>query len=77
LLVWGGTCIALKFGEYRESMEKATEAYGTTIARDLSKAIERMQNRQGPNPCPKPDDSLDVNIDVYKMTIFKHFYLHA
>lgn len=37
----------LKLPQLQEALEKATEAYGTTIARDLSKAIDRMQNRQG------------------------------
>ena len=37
----------LKLPQLRRAFEKATEAYGTTIARDLEKAIDRMQNRQG------------------------------
>jgi hypothetical protein len=37
----------LKLPQLREALEKATQAYGTTIARDLGKAIDRMQNRQG------------------------------
>ena len=37
----------LKLPQLREALEKATGAYGTTIARDLGKAIDRMQNRQG------------------------------
>jgi hypothetical protein len=37
----------LKLTQLQEALEKATEAYGTTIARDLGKAIDRMQNRQG------------------------------
>jgi hypothetical protein len=28
-------------------MHKAEQAYGAAVARDLAKAIERMQNRQG------------------------------
>ncbi len=31
----------------REAMHKAEQAYGAAVARDLAKAIERMQNRQG------------------------------
>ena len=37
----------LKLPQLQEALVKATEAYGTTIARDLSNAIDRMQNRQG------------------------------
>lgn len=37
----------LKLPQLRESLEKATQAYGSTISRDLGKAIDRMQNRQG------------------------------
>lgn len=37
----------LKIPQLREALEKATEAYGTSISRDLIKAIDRMQNRQG------------------------------
>lgn len=37
----------LKLPQLRESLEKATKAYGSTISRDLGKAIDRMQNRQG------------------------------
>lgn len=37
----------LKLPHLQEALVKATEAYGTTIARDLSKAIDRIQNRQG------------------------------
>ena len=37
----------LKLPLLRKALEKATEAYGITIARDLGKAIDRMQNRQG------------------------------
>lgn len=29
------------------ALDKATEAYGPAIARDLAKAIDRIQNRQG------------------------------
>ena len=39
--------MSMKLTELRKAMDKATEAYGTTIARDLGKAIDRMQNRQG------------------------------
>jgi len=31
----------------REAMHKAEQAYGAAVARDLAKAMERMQNRQG------------------------------
>ena len=37
----------LKMPQLREALGKATEAYGTSISRDLIKAIDRMQNRQG------------------------------
>lgn len=37
----------LKMPQLREALGKATEAYGTSISRDLTKAIDRMQNRQG------------------------------
>ena len=37
----------LKLPQLRKALEKATEAYGITIASDLGKAIDRMQNRQG------------------------------
>jgi hypothetical protein len=37
----------LKLPQLRQALEKATEAYGTSISRDLAKAIDRMQNRQG------------------------------
>jgi hypothetical protein len=37
----------LKLPQLRQALEKATEAYGTTISRDLGKAIDRMQSRQG------------------------------
>jgi Nucleotidyl transferase AbiEii toxin, Type IV TA system len=37
----------LKLPQLRQALEKATEAYGTTISKDLAKAIDRMQNRQG------------------------------
>lgn len=37
----------LKLPSLRQALEKATDAYGTTISRDLAKAIDRMQNRQG------------------------------
>jgi Nucleotidyl transferase AbiEii toxin, Type IV TA system len=37
----------LSLPQLRQALEKTTEAYGTTIARDLGKAIDRMQNRQG------------------------------
>lgn len=36
----------LKLPQLREALKKATEAYGTSISRDLGKAIDRMQNRQ-------------------------------
>jgi hypothetical protein len=39
--------MSLKLPQLREALEKATEAYGISIARDLGKAIDRMQNRQG------------------------------
>jgi hypothetical protein len=38
-LFGGGTCIALRYGEYGESVN--------IVLRDLAKAIDRMQNRQG------------------------------
>jgi hypothetical protein len=37
----------LKLPQLREALEKATEAYGASIAKDLAKAIDRIQNRQG------------------------------
>ena len=37
----------LKLPPLRQALEKATEAYGNSISRDLAKAIDRMQNRQG------------------------------
>jgi hypothetical protein len=37
----------LELPQLRQALEKATEAYGTSISRDLAKAIDRMQNRQG------------------------------
>jgi hypothetical protein len=37
----------LKLPQLREALEKASEAYGTAIAKDLAKAIDRIQNRQG------------------------------
>ncbi len=37
----------LKLPQLQEALAKATKAYGTTIARDLSKPIDGMQNRQG------------------------------
>lgn len=37
----------LKLPQLKEALGKATQAYGTTISRDLGKAIDRMQNRQG------------------------------
>lgn len=58
----GGTCIALLHGEYRESVDtmmqlplpalraaltKAEQAYGPSVARDLGKAIDRLQQRAG------------------------------
>jgi hypothetical protein len=33
--------------QLHEALEKATEAYGSSITRDLAKAIDRIQNRQG------------------------------
>ena len=36
----------LRLPQLREALKKATEAYGTSISRDLGKAIDRMQNRQ-------------------------------
>lgn len=37
----------LKLPQLREAVEKATKAYGPAIARDLAKAIDRIQNRPG------------------------------
>ena len=37
----------LNLPQLRQALEKATEAYGAAIARDLGKAIDKMQNRQG------------------------------
>ncbi len=37
----------LKIPQLRAALDKATEAYGPAIARDLAKAIHRIQNRQG------------------------------
>ena len=33
--------------QLRAALEKATEAYGAAITKDLAKAIDRLQNRQG------------------------------
>lgn len=37
----------LKLPQLQEALAKAIEAYGSSVARDLAKAIDRMQNRQG------------------------------
>lgn len=37
----------LTLQQLRAAFEKATEAYGVAISRDLAKAIDRFQNRQG------------------------------
>jgi hypothetical protein len=37
----------LTLPQLRSALEKATEAYGTAISKDLAKAIDRLQNRQG------------------------------
>lgn len=37
----------LKLPQLQEALAKATEAYGSSVGRDLGKAIDRMQNRQG------------------------------
>jgi hypothetical protein len=37
----------LTLPQLREALEKATEAYGAAITKDLAKAIDRLQNRQG------------------------------
>lgn len=37
----------LKLPQLQEALGKSTEAYGSSVARDLAKAIDRMQNRQG------------------------------
>lgn len=62
-LFGGGTAIALRHGEYRESVDidflvsdvgnlrlavaKAEGAYGSAILRDLQKVLQRFQDRQG------------------------------
>lgn len=37
----------LTLPQLRAALEKATEAYGAAITKDLAKAIDRLQNRQG------------------------------
>lgn len=37
----------LTLPQLRTALEKATEAYGAAITKDLAKAIDRLQNRQG------------------------------
>lgn len=37
----------LTLPQLRSALEKATEAYGTAISKDLAKAIDRLQNRPG------------------------------